>query len=65
VLIGYPGDTLSAAEERLTWILKQSVRPFPMYFRGFESKHTRPRAWRDLVGKMLCAFRPTPAATTE
>ena len=57
VLVGYPGDDVESAEIRLRFVMGLGARAFPMYYRGLDSSASRPREWRDLVGRMITAFR--------
>ncbi len=50
VLVGYDGDTHSAAEARLEWVFETGGTPFAMYFRPPADRRRRiPTAWRRLV----------------
>lgn len=49
VLVGEPGDTKEAAQERLMWVCDQGVTPFAMYFRGEDAEAKRPEEWREFV----------------
>lgn len=48
VLIGYPGDTLLAAEERLMTILKLGFTPYAMFYRDTEGKNIKTKEWSKL-----------------
>ena len=50
VLIGYPGDSLSAAEERLRWTYKNGLLPFPMVYRDKSERQVIGRPWVELRG---------------
>lgn len=50
VLVGYDGDSLECAEERLEFVFKAGGLPFAMFFRPMEDKRFRvPSEWRKFV----------------
>jgi hypothetical protein len=49
VLVGYDGDTVDQAENRLKWVFGIGGMPFAMYYRPPEAKIERPEAWKSLV----------------
>ena len=50
VLVGYEGDTLAEAEERLEWVFQTGGTPFAMYYRPAEDRRTRiPQEWSRFV----------------
>lgn len=49
VLVGYRGDTLEAARERLEWVFGIGGTPYAMYYRDENGKDTRTSEWVKLV----------------
>jgi hypothetical protein len=49
VLVGYAGDTLDLALQRVKWIKGQGATPFAMYYRNGESADKRPAEWGKFV----------------
>ncbi|MCK4624342.1 MAG: hypothetical protein KAV00_03455 [Phycisphaerae bacterium] len=50
VLVGYPGDTIRKAGQRLDWILSINATPFPMYYQHDDSKvRIESLAWKQLL----------------
>lgn len=50
VLIGYDGDTINAAIERLEWIKELGIRPFPMFYQPPSHTRVKPLGkWADVV----------------
>lgn len=45
VLIGYPGDTLDKAEQRLITALKLGYSPFAMFYRDPDNKNIKTKEW--------------------
>ncbi len=68
VLMGYDGDTVAAAEERLQFIVNAGAVPYPMLYRGLRPQ-LRPAEWVDLVGRILSKgggrFAPKSEGTPE
>lgn len=52
VLVGYEGDTVEAAEERIKWVMSHNVRAYPMFYRG-ETFSKLPNEWRTLIGGVM------------
>lgn len=52
VLVGFPGDTIEAADRRCEWVFVQGGQPFAMYHRPKDDKRTvKPPEWSRLVRK--------------
>lgn len=49
VLVGFNGDTITEAENRLRFVLECGGLPFAMYFRGAESNSEKPADWKNFV----------------
>ncbi len=52
ILVGFEGDTIAAAEERIGAVIEINVRAYPMYYRGEEFSR-RPAEWADLIGGVI------------
>ena len=47
VLVGFDGDSISAAIDRLEWILSMGCRPFPMFYQpAGDRRRVVPQAWK-------------------
>lgn len=57
-LIGYDGDTIYAARERLEYIQSTGIRPYPMYYRDEETIRNKiPTEWNDLIRPYMIPMR--------
>lgn len=52
VLVGYAGDTIAEAEERIGKVIEMGPRAFPMFYRDADNS-PRPPEWHDIVGGVL------------
>ena len=57
ILIGFANDTINAAIERLEWVKRLGIRPYPMFYQPPTMYRVKPPSdWSDLIRKYTRAW---------